>query len=68
MKTGIIKFYNTEKGYGFIIDEESKKEIFCHATAVTDEDAVIYKGKKVSYETKEGKKGIEATNVVVLNN
>ena len=60
MYTGIIKFFNETKGYGFVKDDESEKEYFVHATGLTDK---IKQNDKVSFELKEGKKGINAVNV-----
>jgi len=47
MKTGIVKFYNDIKGFGFIIDDTSKSEYFVHVTNLEDD---IYRGSKVEYE------------------
>ncbi len=52
---GIVKFYQQDKGYGFITDE-SGKEIFVHATGLSEE---IKKGDEVTFDLKEGKKGKE---------
>ncbi len=60
MQTGTVKFFNEKKGYGFIKVDESNEEIFVHATALVDE---IQKDDKVSFEVKEGKKGLNAINV-----
>jgi len=59
MQQGIVKFYQQDKGYGFIVDE-SGKEIFVHATGLSEE---IKKGDEVTFDLKEGKKGTEANNV-----
>lgn len=60
MQTGSVKFFNENKGYGFIKDDDSGEEIFVHATGLVDE---ITKDDKVSFEVKEGKKGPNAINV-----
>ncbi len=60
MKTGTVKFFNEAKGFGFIIDDETGAEYFVHATGLIDE---IREGDKVSFELKEGKKGLNAVNV-----
>lgn len=52
MATGTVKFYNTQKGYGFIVPDDGSKDIFVHATAL--ERAGIRglnEGQKVTYET-----------------
>jgi CspA family cold shock protein len=58
---GIVKFYKEDKGFGFITDE-SGKDVFVHATGLTEE---IRKGDEVSFDLKDGKKGKEACNVKV---
>ncbi len=64
MRTGTIKFFNEEKGYGFITDEETGKDIFVHATGLKTEK--VNQGERVSYEEEEGKKGKIAAQVVVI--
>ncbi|MDN3670005.1 cold shock domain-containing protein [Echinicola jeungdonensis] len=60
MLTGIVKFYNESKGFGFIIDDESQNDVFVHATGLVDK---VEQNDKVSFEVKEGKKGLNAFNV-----
>jgi cold shock protein len=61
MKTGVIKFFNATKGYGFIKDDETGKEIFLHVTGLIDQP--INQGDKVSFEISSGRKGDNAINV-----
>ena len=65
MRTGKVKFFNESKGYGFITDDETGKDIFVHASGMRVES--LNEGDAVSYEEEEGRKGIVATNVVILN-
>ncbi len=60
MITGIVKFYNEPKGYGFVKENDSEKEYFVHATGLVDK---IKQNDKVTFELKEGKKGVNAVNV-----
>ena len=60
MQTGTVKFFNESKGYGFIQDENSKQEVFVHATGLIDK---VRENDKVSYEISEGKRGLNAVNV-----
>ena len=60
MNTGKVKFFNKAKGFGFIIDDSTGEEIFVHATGLVDD---IRQDEKVSYDTQEGKKGMNAVNV-----
>ena len=62
MKSGKVKFYNSSKGYGFIIDNEDNKEVFVHATGLNDD---IKEGDSVVFDTKQGKKGLNAIDVRV---
>lgn len=63
MKKGTVKFFNNSKGFGFIIDDETKKEIFVHVSGLIDE---INEGDKVEFDLKEGKKGINAVDVRIV--
>ena len=64
MSTGTVKCFNESKGYGFITDEETGKDIFVHASGIKSEE--LREGDKVSYEEEEGRKGKVAAQVVVL--
>ena len=62
MKNGRVKFFS-EKGFGFIIDNETQNEIFVHVTNTIDQ---ISENDEVSFELVEGKRGPMATNVKVI--
>lgn len=64
MRTGKIKFYIESKGYGFITDDETGKDIFVHASGLKAEN--LREGDKVSYVEEEGKKGRVAAQVATL--
>ena len=63
MKNGTVKFFNGTKGFGFIIEDETKEEFFVHVSGLIDE---INEGDAVEFELKEGKKGMNAVNVKVV--
>ncbi len=63
MKTGTVKFFSGSKGFGFIIEDESKTEYFVHVSGLIDE---INEGDRVEFELKEGRKGLNAVNVKVV--
>ena len=63
-KSGTVKFFNTEKGFGFIKEEGTSTEHFVHATGLVDE---IQENDKVTFELKEGKKGLNAINVTLAD-
>ena len=64
MRTGTVKFFNESKGYGFITDEETGKDIFVHASGIRAEE--LREGDRVSYEEEEGRKGKVAAQVAVI--
>ncbi len=64
MKKGTVKFFNESKGFGFIIEEESKQEYFVHVSGLIDE---IREDDNVEFELKEGRKGLNAVNVKVVD-
>lgn len=61
---GKVKFFNKDKGYGFIIDAESKKEYFVHINNVKNTHELL-QDDEVSFDIVEGKKGDMAGNVRV---
>ena len=63
MSKGTVKFFNDSKGFGFIIEDGSKKEHFVHISGLVDE---INEGDLVEFDLKEGKKGLNAVNVKVI--
>lgn len=62
MNTGIVKFFNTEKGFGFITDDQTQEDIFVHVSGLED---TIHENDAVSYETEDGRKGLNAVDVRV---
>jgi cold shock protein len=64
MQTGTVKFFNETKGFGFIVDDANGQEIFVHVSGLNVE---IREGDKVSFETQQGRKGINAVNVSVVS-
>lgn len=60
MNNGTVKFFNDEKGFGFIKDSESDQEYFVHVSGIVDE---IRENDNVTYDLQEGRKGLNAVNV-----
>lgn len=58
MPTGTVKWFNTEKGFGFIAPDEGGKDVFVHISAVKRAGLeTLDENQKVAYETKEGRDG-----------
>ncbi|MBQ8802033.1 MAG: cold-shock protein [Tyzzerella sp.] len=66
MSKGTVKWFNNQKGYGFISDEEGN-DVFVHYTGLNMEGyKTLNEGQEVQYELIEGAKGPQAINVVRL--
>lgn len=64
--TGKVKWFNKEKGYGFIVNEEGK-DVFIHYSGINMEGfKTLADGVNVTYEQVETERGVVATNVVVI--
>jgi CspA family cold shock protein len=68
MATGTVKWFNDAKGYGFITPEEGEKDLFVHHTNIAGEGfKTLAEGARVEFESREGTKGPEATDVAVVS-
>ena len=64
MAQGTVKWFNGEKGYGFIAPDDGGDDLFVHYSAIGGSGfRSLEEGEKVSYEAARGKKGMEAKNV-----
>ncbi len=63
MKTGKVKFFNYEKGFGFIKDDETGQDIFVHKTGLVDN---INEDDAVEFDVEQGQKGLNAVNVEIV--
>ncbi len=64
MATGTVKWFNSQKGYGFIIPDDGGDDLFVHHSNIVSEGfRTLTDGQKVEYEAGQGRKGPEATNV-----
>ena len=67
MASGTVKWFNDDKGYGFITPDDGGKDLFVHFSAIqSDGFRTLPEGAKVSYEAEQGPKGPNAANVQVL--
>jgi len=67
MATGTVKWFNDAKGYGFIAPDEGTKDLFVHFSNIAGEGfKSLTEGSRVEYEAREGTKGPEATNVILI--
>ncbi len=62
---GTVKFFNESRGFGFIANDDTNKEVFVHITGLA-EGVSIAEGDKVTYEEAEGRKGAMAVDVKVI--
>ena len=64
--TGTVKWFNNEKGFGFI-SVEGGDDVFAHFTAIQGEGfRSLEEGQKVSFDIVEGAKGLQAANITIL--
>jgi len=65
--TGTVKWFNAEKGYGFITRDDGQGDVFVHFSAIVGTGyRTLEEGQKVTFDIVEGEKGPKAQNVVVL--
>jgi CspA family cold shock protein len=68
MTIGIVKFFNTSKGFGFIEPEDGSRDVFVHISAVEQSGMTnLNEGQKVDFETEEDQKGPKAVNLKAVD-
>ena len=67
MATGTDKWFNGDKGYGFIAPDDGSADVFAHFSAINSTGfRSLNEGDKVSYEVQQGPKGLQAANITVV--
>ena len=64
MATGTVKWFNAEKGYGFIAPDDGSEDVFAHYSAITTNGfRTLDENQKVEYDPAQGTKGPQAENI-----
>ena len=68
MNNGTVKWFNADKGFGFITGEDGN-DVFAHFSAIqSDGFKTLDEGQAVTFDTEEGPRGLQATNIVKIMN
>ncbi|MGX7108122.1 cold-shock protein [Facklamia miroungae] len=66
MNNGTVKWFNSEKGFGFI-EQENGEDVFVHFSAINNEGfKTLEEGQKVTFDVETGERGLQASNVSVV--
>ena len=67
MTTGVVKWFNADKGFGFIAPDDGSKDVFAHFSAIASSGfRSLNEGDHVEFETQAGPKGPQAANINVI--
>ncbi len=67
MATGIVKWFNTDKGFGFIAPDDGSADVFAHFSAITGSGyRELSENQRVEFDVEQGQKGLQATNIRAL--
>ena len=68
MTTGVVKWFNAEKGFGFITPEDGSKDVFAHFSAINSGGfRSLEENQRVQFEVQQGPKGLQAANITVIS-
>lgn len=66
MNKGTVKWFNAQKGFGFITNDEGGEDVFVHFSGIASEGfKTLEEGQAVTFDTMEGNRGLQAVNVCV---
>lgn len=69
MATGTVKWFNSEKGYGFIAPDDGSADVFAHFRAIEGTGRRdLFEDEKVEFDVEEGPRGLQAANIRRLSN
>ena len=67
MATGTVKWFNSEKGFGFIAHDDGSADVFAHFSAIQGSGRRdLFEEQRVEFDTEQGQKGLQATNIRAL--
>ena len=68
MTTGTVKWFNADKGFGFIAPDDGSDDVFAHFSGINSGGfRSLNEGDKVEFEVQQGDRGLQATNISVLS-
>ena len=68
MTTGTVKWFNADKGFGFITPEDGSKDVFAHFSAINSGGfRSLEENQRVQFEVQQGPKGLQAANITVIS-
>ena len=68
MTTGTVKWFNADKGFGFIAPEDGSDDVFAHFSGINSGGyRSLNEGDKVEFEVQNGDRGLQATNITVIS-
>ena len=63
--TGVVKWFDETKGFGFIKQDSGEPDVFAHVNAISGSSKTLVEGQKVEFTVTKGAKGLQAENIVV---
>ena len=68
MATGIVKWFNNAKGYGFVTPDDGEQDVFVHFSAIEMEGyRTLKEGQRVEFDVSNGPKGLQANKIMLAN-